>query len=134
MSSCVRTRSAMTWPAGLTGLALMSTVLGCSGVVSEADPDGDTPGDDNAGGDSDGGPSALVPDNCDEINAAPAQVGEAPLRRLTNEEYDNTIADLLGDTSRPAQAFPPESAIHGFKNKGFPIRVPGKMNNFIRSA
>lgn len=39
-----------------------------------------------------------------------------PLRRLTNEEYNNTVRDLLGDTSRPADAFPPDEAVGGFEN------------------
>jgi len=46
-----------------------------------------------------------------EVVAAPV-----PLRRLTNEEYNNTIRDLLGDTSRPADAFAPDEAIGGFEN------------------
>ncbi len=36
----------------------------------------------------------------------PPNPGESPLRRLTNEEYDDTVADLLGDTTRPSKAFP----------------------------
>ncbi len=32
--------------------------------------------------------------------------GPSPLRRLTNDEYDNTVADLLGDTTAPATGFP----------------------------
>jgi hypothetical protein len=47
----------------------------------------------------------------DDVVAAPA-----PLRRLTNEEYNNSVRDLLGDTSRPADAFPPDEAIGGFEN------------------
>ena len=40
----------------------------------------------------------------------------APLRRLTNEEYNNTVRDLLGDASRPADAFPPDEVVAGFEN------------------
>jgi hypothetical protein len=32
-----------------------------------------------------------------------------PLRRLTRREYNNTVRDLLGDTSNPADSFPPDS-------------------------
>jgi hypothetical protein len=46
-----------------------------------------------------------------EVVAAPA-----PLRRLTNEEYNNTVRDLLGDTGRPADAFAPDEAVGGFEN------------------
>jgi len=42
--------------------------------------------------------------------------GPAPLRRLTKTEYNNTVRDLLGDDSRPADAFPPEETTLGFDN------------------
>ena len=29
-----------------------------------------------------------------------------PMLRLTNREYNNTVHDLLGDTSQPANQFP----------------------------
>ena len=38
----------------------------------------------------------------------PNTAGPMPLRRLTRREYNNTIRDLLGDTSRPADGFPPD--------------------------
>jgi hypothetical protein len=38
----------------------------------------------------------------------------SPLRRLTRAEYDHTIRDLLGDTSAPAQAFPPDENTFGY--------------------
>jgi hypothetical protein len=51
------------------------------------------------------------------LEPAPAVVAApVPLRRLTNEEYNNTVRDLLGDTSRPADAFPPDEAVGGFEN------------------
>jgi len=39
------------------------------------------------------------------------------LRRLTHFEYNNVVRDLLGDTSQPAQQFPPEDFVNGFKNQ-----------------
>ena len=49
--------------------------------------------------------------------AAPVVVAApAPLRRLTNEEYNNTVRDLLGDATRPADAFPPDEVVGGFEN------------------
>lgn len=51
---------------------------------------------------------------------APLTCGEplpsSPLALLTRRQYDNTVADLLGDTSRPASAFPPENQVQGFNN------------------
>ncbi len=39
------------------------------------------------------------------------------VRRLTHAQYDNTVRDLLGDYSRPAERFPPEDYVDGFKNQ-----------------
>ena len=39
------------------------------------------------------------------------------LRRLTHSQYNNTVRDLLGDHSRPADRFPPEDFVNGFKNQ-----------------
>jgi len=35
--------------------------------------------------------------------------GRAPVRRLTRFEYNNAVRDLLGDTTAPANALPPET-------------------------
>ncbi len=42
--------------------------------------------------------------------------GVAPMRRLTRWEYNNTVADLLGDTTAPASSFVPEAGQFGFDN------------------
>lgn len=39
------------------------------------------------------------------------------LRRLTHSQYNNTVRDLLGDTTRPADRFPAEDYVNGFKNQ-----------------
>jgi len=39
------------------------------------------------------------------------------LRRLTHSQYNNTVRDLLADYSRPADRFPPEDFVNGFKNQ-----------------
>jgi hypothetical protein len=46
-------------------------------------------------------------------SSAPNQL----LRRLTHSQYNNTVRDLLGDYSRPADRFPPEDFVNGFKNQ-----------------
>jgi hypothetical protein len=40
-----------------------------------------------------------------------------PLRRLTHSQYNNTVRDLLGDQTRPADTFPQEDFVNGFKNQ-----------------
>ena len=42
---------------------------------------------------------------------------DQPLRRLTHSQYNNTVRDLLGDHSRPADRFPPEDFVNGFRNQ-----------------
>src|SRR5258708_1838126 len=39
------------------------------------------------------------------------------MRRLTATEYNNTVADLLGDITRPADGFDPDGSVHGFSNQ-----------------
>ena len=39
------------------------------------------------------------------------------LRRLTNSQYNNTVRDLLGDQTQPAEQFPPEDFVTGFKDQ-----------------
>ena len=48
-----------------------------------------------------------------EGEAGPKQL----VRRLTHSQYDNTVRDLLGDYSKPAERFPPEDYVDGFKNQ-----------------
>ena len=48
-----------------------------------------------------------------EGEATPKQL----VRRLTHAQYDNTVRDLLGDYSHPAQRFPAEDYVDGFKNQ-----------------
>lgn len=39
------------------------------------------------------------------------------VRRLTHSQYNNTVRDLLGDRTGPANQFPPEDYVNGFKNQ-----------------
>ncbi|HKE23062.1 MAG TPA: DUF1592 domain-containing protein [Bryobacteraceae bacterium] len=39
------------------------------------------------------------------------------LRRLSHSQYNRTVRDLLGDRSLPANQFPPEDFVNGFKNQ-----------------
>jgi hypothetical protein len=49
----------------------------------------------------------MSPDSCSTTGIAP---GPSPLRRLTRFEYNNTVSDLLQDSSAPANTFPLEEA------------------------
>jgi hypothetical protein len=39
------------------------------------------------------------------------------LRRLTHSQYNHTVRDLLGDQTSPANRFPPEDFVNGFRNQ-----------------
>ncbi|MEZ5355961.1 MAG: DUF1592 domain-containing protein [Bryobacteraceae bacterium] len=60
---------------------------------------------------------ATLPDSA--ITAAATQLGPSrpALRRLTHSQYNHTVRDLLGDETRPADAFPKEDFVHGFTNQ-----------------
>lgn len=102
------------------------TVAGCTGTISNggdesspkigggASPGGDksSPGSVGTPGDTTPPGSNVTTEACTTVTAP--TLGRTPLRRLTNEEYNNTIRDLLADTSRPADAFPPDVSIDGF--------------------
>lgn len=48
---------------------------------------------------------------------AVAGAPRAVLRRLTHSQYNNTVRDLLGDQTAPANQFPPEDFVNGFKDQ-----------------
>ncbi|MGB5809121.1 MAG: DUF1592 domain-containing protein [Polyangiales bacterium] len=92
----MRPRSShQTMALGCFGLALLS---GCQGVIGSAvDPDGGGSANDRV--------------------AAGLCVVDTPIRRLTRFEYNNTVRDLLGDDTNPADALPPEEEVAGFDNQ-----------------
>lgn len=81
------------------------------------DGSGAGPGSSGAGSDgADVTTDGADTDSGDEAHACEGiHPGNAPIRRLTAFEYDNTVEDLLGDTTRPASGFLAEGA-SGFDN------------------
>ncbi|HVT95767.1 MAG TPA: DUF1592 domain-containing protein [Bryobacteraceae bacterium] len=53
----------------------------------------------------------------DEAGSDAGKARTVVLRRLTNSQYNNTVRDLLGDQTEPANQFPPEDFVSGFKNQ-----------------
>ena len=51
-------------------------------------------------------PNGVDGSDINVVECITPSVGPSPLRRLTHSEYDNSVRDLLGDTTRPAQMFP----------------------------
>ena len=54
-----------------------------------------------------------MPTRCQDMAGRPRP---SAVRRLTRFEYNNTVRDLLGDTSSPADALPAEELGNGFGN------------------
>lgn len=97
----------------LVGTALATLLLaGCDATINGGTPastggaatfPGAQPGGGGTGSSSTGG---LSPGTGGIASGDPNAVGERPLTRLTRREYNNTVRDLLGDTTRPADKFP----------------------------
>jgi hypothetical protein len=66
---------------------------GCVGLIGDADKEGGQDGQ---------SPSDV------------ASVGGYHMMRLTSAEYDNTVRDLLGDTTAPASTFSPDEKVGPF--------------------
>jgi hypothetical protein len=60
--------------------------------------------------------------------------GAPTLRRLTQTEYNNTVRDLLGDTTQPATDFPADSRNLGFDNNTQTLSMPPVLVAHYESA
>jgi hypothetical protein len=45
------------------------------------------------------------------------------MRRLSRAEYNNSVRDLVGDTTRPADGFVDDPLVHGFENNAAALQV-----------
>ena len=64
----------------------------------------------------------------------PATAHQVGLRRLTHSQYNNTVRDLVGDYSRPADRFPPEDFVGGFKNQTRTQSIPPMLEDAYSTA
>ena len=84
--------------------------------------------------------AATVPDAAVSVARArlalvkPAVSHEVGLRRLTHSQYNNTVRDLIGDYSRPADRFPPEDFVGGFKNQTRSQGIPPVLEDAYSRA
>jgi Protein of unknown function (DUF1592)/Protein of unknown function (DUF1588)/Protein of unknown function (DUF1587)/Protein of unknown function (DUF1585)/Protein of unknown function (DUF1595)/Ca-dependent carbohydrate-binding module xylan-binding len=58
------------------------------------------------------------------VDPANPDPGRVTIRRLNRVEYNNTVRDLLGVTSRPADEFPEDDTGYGFDNIGDVLALP----------
>src|SRR5436190_23727062 len=57
-------------------------------------------------------------------SVAPCATDVTAMRRLTHSQYNHTVHDLLGDQTNPANQFPQEDFVNGFKNQASSQSVP----------
>jgi uncharacterized protein DUF1592/uncharacterized protein DUF1588/uncharacterized protein DUF1595/uncharacterized protein DUF1585/uncharacterized protein DUF1587 len=95
-----------------TCVAIALTIVGCYRGIDPTGASGADDGDGSAsaGASDESGESGSIA-TCDD-----PQVETSPARRLTRWEYNNTVHDLLGDDTAPADSFSPESLQLGFTN------------------
>lgn len=116
--------SKATWLFSVLGLAVTGCDLG--GTLNLASQDGEynnaTGGPNNS--QTTGSPSA------GEIDP-----GRVTLHRLNRPEYNNTVRDLLGDTTQPAKDFPEDDFGYGFNNIADVLSVsPLHVESYFNAA
>jgi len=82
--------------------------------------------------------SAWLASTLDNPDAAkvPSDIGRKPLQRLSRLEYNNTVRDLLGVDSQPADRFPPDGGGGGgFDNNASTLFIPPiLMEKYLAAA
>ncbi len=74
-------------------------------------------------------------ENRPESCVGPLSPGPSPVRRLTQAEYNNTVFQLFGDTSYPANAFVPDEEANGFSNQASALVVsPLLAEQYLEAA
>jgi hypothetical protein len=100
--------------------ALALALASCTGSI----PDGASGGagaNGAAGSTMTGGAGSTGTGTIPVTPGDPNAAGLMPMRRLTNREYNNTVRDLLGDTTAPANQFPSD------RDKEFLFRRAGDL-------
>ncbi|HEV8246389.1 MAG TPA: DUF1592 domain-containing protein, partial [Polyangiaceae bacterium] len=91
---------------------------GCTAVIDGNPADSSTRGPGAGPGTqaSGGGSGEVTPVTPEECATATTQPGPSPIRRLTRDEYNHTVHDLLNDATAPGSSFPSEELALNFPN------------------
>ena len=118
------------------GLLVGAIVVGasCTGVIGTQDnqsrPGGGTAGGGSGGAGGGGGGGAGGGLNCTAPTPGPSYA-----RRLNRFEYNNTVRDLLGDRTAPANDFPTEERRNGFDNNATALQIsPTLVEQYMNAA
>jgi hypothetical protein len=97
-------------------IVVSSSIVACKGgklQVEEHPANNATPNNEN---------NEETPNNEVDVNPEVAGVPTVYLRRLSQDELDNTLEDLLGEDTRPASMRLPEDSVDPFDNNGESMR------------
>lgn len=114
--------------------AIVALLLGaCVGSIEGGmgfEPGGGEPGSGGTAGSPPPGsepsplpPAQPLPPSAEACAPGKVQLGRTPMRRLSHAEYNHTVADLLGDATAPASAFPADVASFGYDNNADRLEV-----------
>ncbi|HEX3770324.1 MAG TPA: DUF1592 domain-containing protein [Polyangiaceae bacterium] len=122
------------WLAPFTVLGASIAFAACMGTIGNSGSDSVGPAGGGGTGvaTSSGGGTAMTEADCAKLTTP--SPGPTPLRRLTQPEYNNTIRDLLGDASSPANSFPPDQRQGDFSNTAVALTVSPLLAQSYQSA
>ncbi len=123
--------------AALTLATIIGLAGGCTGTIgatsSTAEPGSggstSTTATTGAGGTTSGTGNGGTPVSCGAIDP-----GRVTIHRLNNLEFNNTVRDLLGDTTQPASMFPPDTGGANFDNNADVLAMSPVLLEDLESA
>ncbi len=102
----------------------------CTGVIGENHGAGHSSGAGGASSGTGAGTGGGPDPTCTTLEPGPSFV-----RRLNRFEYNNTVRDLLGDTTAPADDFPTEERRNGFDNDATALQLsPALVEQYLDAA
>jgi Protein of unknown function (DUF1592)/Protein of unknown function (DUF1588)/Protein of unknown function (DUF1587)/Protein of unknown function (DUF1595)/Protein of unknown function (DUF1585) len=110
---------------GALGCATLLLALGCEGVVTSQGSHGGESSGSHGGGSSGSGSGGSAGASGGDVQSSNVLTsGHVAIHRLTNDEYSNTVQDLLFTTAHPTDDFPRSSiGESGFKNDSVALSV-----------
>jgi Protein of unknown function (DUF1587)/Protein of unknown function (DUF1595) len=85
-------------------LTLLTMLAACDGSILRREPEAQRPGT----------PPVVQPDPREARCKGELAAGWGPLRRVTHEEYDNSVAALVATALRPSSSFPSQAKSNGY--------------------
>ena len=112
-----------------TAVVMATLVSACNGTIGDT---GKGIAGETGVGAGNGTPTCTAP--CDPSDPTTRTPGALRIWRLTNQQYDNTVRDLLGDDTAPAEAFIRDIGGAGFANNAALLGVSDAQAAAYRTA